>query len=65
MIPKKCSGDNSVGVATGYRLDGPSSIPVGAIFSFLHRAQIDSEVNPVSYPVGTGGSFPGSKASGT
>jgi len=33
-------------------------------FSLHHRVQNGSDVHPVSYPVGTRGSFPGSKEAG-
>jgi hypothetical protein len=33
-------------------------------FSLLHRVQNGSWAHPASYPMGTGGSFPGSKAAG-
>jgi hypothetical protein len=33
-------------------------------FSLLHVAQTGSGVHPTSYPMGTGGSFPGGKAAG-
>jgi hypothetical protein len=33
-------------------------------FSFLHVVQTGSEAHPASYPIGTGGSFPGGKAAG-
>jgi hypothetical protein len=50
-----------------YGLDDRSSIPgrgnVG-IFSFRHRIQTDSEAHPASYPMGTGDSYPGTKAAG-
>jgi hypothetical protein len=36
----------------------------GQEFSFLHVVQIGSGVHPTSYPMGTGGSFPGGKAAG-
>lgn len=47
--------DSSVIVVTGYGLDSQSLIPRRAkrFFSFLHH--------PASYPVDTGGSFPGVK----
>jgi hypothetical protein len=34
------------------------------IFSLCHRIQTHSETHPTSYPVGSGGSFPGRKAAG-
>jgi hypothetical protein len=33
-------------------------------FSLLQIVQTGSEVHPTSYPMGTGGSFPGGKAAG-
>jgi len=33
-------------------------------FSSLHRVQAGSEAHPASYPMGTGDSFPGGKATG-
>jgi hypothetical protein len=39
-------------------------VPVGPEFSLLHIVQTGSRVHPVSYPVGTGGSFPGVKRQG-
>jgi hypothetical protein len=48
--------DSSVGIATGYRLDGPGSN--------LHSVQTDFEAHSASYPMDSGGSFPGGKAVG-
>jgi len=52
-----------------YGLDDRSSrarYPAGAGNLFLHhRVQNDSGAQPASYPMGTGGSFPGGKAAGT
>jgi hypothetical protein len=49
------SRDSSVGIATGYRLDGRGSIPGGAEnFSLLYNVQTGSEAHPASYPLGTG-----------
>jgi hypothetical protein len=60
--------DSSVGIALGYGLDDRGSrvrFPVGARnFSLYHRVQNGSVAHPASYPVGTRGSFPGSKAAG-
>jgi hypothetical protein len=57
--------DSVVGIATSYGLDDRGvgvRVPVGSrIFSFPNR-QTDSEIHPTSYPIGTGGSFPGGKA---
>jgi hypothetical protein len=36
----------------------------GQEFSLLHVVQTGSGVHPTSYPMGTGGSFPGGKAAG-
>jgi hypothetical protein len=60
------SRDSSFGIATGYGLDDRMRgvrFPVGAgNFSLHHRLQTGSGAHPASYPMGTGGSFPGSKA---
>jgi hypothetical protein len=48
------------GIATGYGLDDRG---VG-VLSLLHVVQTGSGVHPTSYPMGTGGSFPGDKADG-
>jgi hypothetical protein len=57
-----------VGVALGYGLDYRGSrvrFPTGAgNFSLHHRIQNGSGAHPVSYPMGTRGSFPGCKAAG-
>jgi hypothetical protein len=37
----------------------------GQEFSLLHVVQTGSGVHSNSYPIGTGGSFPGGKAAGT
>jgi hypothetical protein len=61
-----CSRDSSVGIALGYGLDDRGSrvqFPVGAgKFSIHHRVPNGSGAHPASYPMGTGGSFPGGKA---
>jgi hypothetical protein len=58
--------DSSVGIATGYGLDDRGSrvrFPAGAgNFSLHQRVQNGSGTHPASYPMGTGGSFPGGKA---
>jgi hypothetical protein len=58
----------SVGIALGYGLDDRGSrvrLPAGAGNFYLHhRVQNGSGAHPPSYPVGTGGSFPGGKATG-
>jgi hypothetical protein len=60
------SHDSSVGIALGYGLDDRGSrvgFPAGAgNFSLHHRLQNGSGAHPASYPMGTTGSFPGSKA---
>jgi hypothetical protein len=63
------SRDSAVGIATGYGLDVPREVgvqvPVGSkIFSLLHLVQTGFEVHPASYPMGTGGTFPGIKRPG-
>jgi hypothetical protein len=63
------SQDSSVGIATGYWLDDGMigfRLPAGAgNLSLRHRVQDGSRDHPASYPMGTGGSFPGCKAAGT
>jgi hypothetical protein len=65
---KNWSRDSSVGVVTGYGLDNRGSgvrFPAEAEnFSLHHRVQNCSGTHPVSYPMGTWGSFPGGKATG-
>jgi hypothetical protein len=57
--------DSSVGIGTDYGLDYRVRIPSGAgNFSLGHRVQTGSGAHPASYPMGTGGSFPGGKAAG-
>jgi hypothetical protein len=51
-------------MATGYGLDRPGSIPFSARFSLLHSVQTESEAHSASYPMGTGGSSPGTKRQG-
>jgi hypothetical protein len=62
------SRDSSVGIALGYGLDDRDSgvrFPAGAVNFFLHhRVQNGSGAHAASYPMGTGGSFPGGKAAG-
>jgi hypothetical protein len=62
------SRDSSVGIALGYGLNDRGSrirFPAGAgNLSLHHRVQNGSGAHPASYPVGTRGSFPGSKAAG-
>jgi hypothetical protein len=59
--------DSSVGIATGYGLDDRGvgvRVLVGQEFSLLHVVQTGSGARPVSYQMGTGGSFPEGKAAG-
>jgi hypothetical protein len=62
------SRDSSVGIALRYRLDDRGStfrFPAGAgNISLHHRVQNDSGAHAPSYPMGTRGSFPGSKEAG-
>jgi hypothetical protein len=62
------SRDSSVGIALGYGLDDRGSrvrFPAGAgNFSLHHCVQNGSGTHPVSYPMGTSGSFPRGKAAG-
>jgi hypothetical protein len=56
---------SSVGIATGYGLDGRGSIPGrGKTFLILLSVKTGSEAHPVACKMGTGVSFPGVKASG-
>jgi hypothetical protein len=60
--------NSSVGIMLGYGLDDRSSrVPSGGgagNFSLHHRVRNGSGTHPVSYPMGTRGSFPGGKAAG-
>jgi hypothetical protein len=60
--------DSSVGIAVGYGLDDRCSrvrFPAEAEnFSLHYRVQNGSGAHPASYPMGTRGSFPVSKAAG-
>jgi hypothetical protein len=61
------SRDSSVGIGTGYGLDNEGigvRVPRGQEFSILQVVLTGSESYPISYPMGTGGSFPGGKAAG-
>jgi hypothetical protein len=57
------SRDSSVGIATDYGLDDQGRREFesrwGKKFSLLHIVQTGTGVNPTSYKMGTGGSFPG------
>jgi hypothetical protein len=55
-----------VGIATGYGLDGPGSIPGSVrfffkMFLFSTASRLALGVHPASYPTGAGGDFPGGK----
>jgi hypothetical protein len=59
--------DSAGGIAVSYRLDSRGirvGVPVGARFSSSSRVQTGHGAYPVSYPIGTGGYFPGGKATG-
>jgi hypothetical protein len=57
-----------VGIALGYGLNNQGSrvrfLAGDGNFSFHHCVQNCSGAHPASYPMGTRGSFPGSKAAG-
>jgi hypothetical protein len=63
----KLSRDSVVGIATGYGLDD-WGVEVESRkdqeFSRLQSVHTGSGAHPTSYPMGTGGSFPGGKAAG-
>jgi hypothetical protein len=46
-------------------LDGWDLIPSRGKIFLLHSVQTGSGAHPVSYPMGTGGSFPGGKVTGS
>jgi hypothetical protein len=60
------SRDNSVSRVTGLQVGRPGfdSRQGQRHFSLRHRIQNGSGTHPTSYPIGTGGSFPGDKAAG-
>jgi hypothetical protein len=60
VSPYERSRDNSVGIATGYGPEFESRYDKE--FFLLQVVQTGSGVHPTSYPMGTGGSFPGGKA---
>jgi hypothetical protein len=64
----KKSWDIPVGIATDYGLDSwmirIQILAEAGNFSLQHHVQTGSEAHPVSYPVGTRGSFPGVKQPG-
>jgi hypothetical protein len=52
-------------MATGWTTEGSEfESRYGQEFFLLHVVQTGSGVRPTSYPMGTGGSFPGAKAAG-
>jgi hypothetical protein len=63
------SYDSSVGLALGYGLDNWGSrnqfLARAGYFSLHNHVQKGSGTHPASYPMGTRGSFPGSKVAGT
>jgi hypothetical protein len=63
------SRDSSVGIETGFGLDDRTigvRFPAGAgYFSLLHHVQTGSGARPASYPVDTGVSLPGGRATGS
>jgi hypothetical protein len=64
LVQCRCR-NSSVGIATGYGLDGPNSIAGYARFSLFHNLQTGSGAHPASYPMGCGGGLfsPGLKRS--
>jgi hypothetical protein len=61
------SRDSAVSIATGYGLDDQGvefESRYGLEFSLPHVVQAGFGAHPASYPMGTGGSFFGSKAAG-
>jgi hypothetical protein len=58
------SRDGSVGIVTGYGLDGRGSILAGTTFSPLHSVQTGSGAHPASYPMDAGGFTSEYKAAG-
>jgi hypothetical protein len=64
----KKSWDSSVDIATDYELDDRMIkvriLAEAANFSLEHCIQTGSGVHPASYPMCTGGSFPGGKVAG-
>jgi hypothetical protein len=61
------SRNSSVGIATRYELDSQGiwfDSRQGKDSSLLHNVHTGSGVHPVSYPMGTGASFPGVRRQG-
>jgi hypothetical protein len=46
--------NSSVGIATGYGLNGKVRVPVGTRFYLLHVVQTGIGAHPASYPMDTG-----------
>jgi hypothetical protein len=63
MFITKWSQGSAVDIATAYGLDD-QGVPVVSEFSLLHIVQTGSGAYAASYPMGTRGSFPKSKAAG-
>jgi hypothetical protein len=67
-VPHRYNNEYAVGIATAYGLDDRGvgvRVPVGVKnFSLVYIVQTGSGAHPTSYPMGTGGSFPGGKAAG-
>jgi hypothetical protein len=55
---------SSVSIATDYGLHGWGSIPEGTRFLSSSQPPDRLWAHPASYPMGTGGSFPGGKTTG-
>jgi hypothetical protein len=67
MYSSTRSRESVVGIATGYGLDDRGvrvRVPVGSRILLFHVTRTASRVNPISYKMGTGGSFPGVKRLG-
>jgi hypothetical protein len=65
-LPPPVSRDSAVGIATGYGLDDREvgvRVPGGSRIFSSARVQTGCGVHP-TYPMGSGGSFPGGKAAG-
>jgi hypothetical protein len=61
------SRDSSVGITTGYGLDGRAGVRFPAAakdFSLFHSVLTGSGVHPASYPMDIGADFPVDKAAG-
>jgi hypothetical protein len=62
------SRSSAVGIVTGYGLDyrrrDRDRVPVWSRMFTLNSVHTGSGAHPASYPKGTGGSFPGGKATG-